>query len=384
MRRIAGVEIGENVVRLVVRNGNAPALTFEAPYLPDRLETAVALLADAAGRVTTISLAIGLAHLHVKQVKLPPVSNAARRQMLTVEPERWFALEQGRETAIALSAAGDIALAADGAFVHRCVQALESWAPVQRIEAAPMALARLLNAEGHRSAVAPLDAGLGERGMVELVDGALHTVRRARSGDVGDAPHAPTLSSAVDARFGVALGTSLALDGTLETMLLTPALEQRFRSVQRRRVTGWAAAASIALVTAAVAAGASRDRALMALEAEIDVARTRAASADTLMSRVLTADRELAAITTTTAQRPDVPAALAALGARLPVEAVAQRVRVVGAEWQVEGNTTTAAAVLAALAAEPRFDNVRFLAPSNRFRDGTEDRETFAIAFVVR
>jgi hypothetical protein len=56
----------------------------------------------------------------------------------------------------------------------------------------------------------------------------------------------------------------------------------------------------------------------------------------------------------------------------------------VGNEWQVEGNATTASAVLAAFAAEPGFEKVRFLAPSNRFRDGADDRETFAIAFVVR
>jgi hypothetical protein len=95
-------------------------------------------------------------------------------------------------------------------------------------------------------------------------------------------------------------------------------------------------------------------------------------------------DRELAAISTSSTSRADVVAALAALGSRLPLEAVAQRVRVVGNEWQVEGNAKTASAVLAAFAAEPRFERVRFLAPSNRFRDGTEDRETFAIAFALR
>jgi hypothetical protein len=92
----------------------------------------------------------------------------------------------------------------------------------------------------------------------------------------------------------------------------------------------------------------------------------------------------MAAISTTVSSRVDALAALASIGARLPDEAVAQRVRMAGNEWQVEGNAATASAVLAALAAEPRFERVRFLAPSNRFRDGTEDRETFAIAFAVR
>jgi hypothetical protein len=128
----------------------------------------------------------------------------------------------------------------------------------------------------------------------------------------------------------------------------------------------------------------SRERLLTALETELASARTSAAPGLTLSMQAMAIDRELAAISTTTTSRADVVAAMAALGTRLPVKAVAQRVRVVGDEWQVEGNAETAAAVLAALAAEPTFDKVRFLAPSNRFREGTEDRETFAIAFALR
>jgi hypothetical protein len=381
---VVGIEIGADRVRAVVRSRGGRLSTYELPFVPERINEMVTQLATAAGDVRGIGLAIGLAHLHVKQVKLPPVAHAARRQMLIVEPERWFAVQPGASTAVALTPDGDIALAADGTTVDACVRALSRWSAVRRIEAAPMALARALGAAGHPSSSAALDAGIGEVGAIETKDGVLRSVRRARASDLAAAPASPSLAKDLDPAFSVALGAALDFDGTIDAMLLTPWLERGFISAQRRRVVTWATAALLAISAAGWAAGASRERLLSALESELIAARRTATPGVELSSRVMAIDRELAAISTTTASRPDIAAALAALGARLPRAAVAQRVRVVGREWQVEGNAQTAAAVLAALAAEPAFEKVRFLAPSNRFRDGTADRETFAIAFAFR
>jgi len=188
----------------------------------------------------------------------------------------------------------------------------------------------------------------------------------------------------LDGAFSVAHGAALSFDGAIDAMLLTPSIERGFVSAQRRRFMTWSVAAMAAVGLMVWSVGVSRSRLLDTLTSEVAAARDAATEGNASVVRALTIDRELAAITTTTADRADALAALAALGARLPVEAVAQRVRMVGNEWQVEGNATTASAVLAALAAEPGFEKVRFLAPSNRFRDGADDRETFAIAFVVR
>ncbi len=384
MSGVVGIEIGADRVRAVVRSRGGRLSTYELPFQPERLDEMVTQLSTAAGDVRGIGLAIGLAHLHVKQVKLPPVAHAARRQMLIVEPERWFAVQPGASTAVALTPDGDIALAADGTIVDACVRALSRWSAVRRIEAAPMALARALAAAGHPSSSAALDAGTGEVGAIETRDGVLRSVRRARATDLAAAPASPSLAKDLDPAFSVALGAALGFDGTVDAMLLTPWLERGFVSEQRRRVVMWATAALLAIGAAGWAAGASRERLLSALESELIAARRTATTGVEMSSRVMAIDRELAAISTTTASRSDVAAGLAALGARLPKAAVAQRVRVVGKEWQVEGNTQTAAAVLAALAAEPAFEKVRFLAPSNRFRDGTTDRETFAIAFAFR
>jgi hypothetical protein len=382
--KLAGIEIGRERVRAVVRTRGGTLHTYEMPCATERLDDMVAQLSAAAGDVSAIGLAIGLAHLHVKQVKLPPVPHAARRQMLAVEPERWFAVSQGTPTAVSLAPDGDIALAADGAYVDACVRAFSAWAPVQRVEAAPLALARALNAAGHRTTVAAIDAASGEVGLVETRDGALRTVRRARAADLAAPPVSPPASPGLDPAFSVALGAALGFDASLDGMLLTPALERGFVAATRRRVITWAAAAAVAVTTVIWSAGVARQRVLDALGNQLTVAQAKSRTGSELALRAMSIDRELAAISTTTRTRPDVLTAFASLGVRLPKDAVAQRVRVVGAEWQVEGNAKKAAAVLAALASEPQFEKVRFLAPSNRFREGAEDRETFAIAFAIR
>ncbi len=384
MSRTLGVEIGSTRLRAVVLRGRGTPAVFDRPFTLERIDEIVAELAALVGDVSGIGLAIGLAHLHVKQVALPPVTHGARRQMLSVEPERWFAVPGGANTAIALDVTGTIALAADGALVETCVRAFAALAPVQRVEAAPMAMVRALQANAITTAAMPLDAGPGEQGRIEVVNGALQSVRRMRAVDGEPFADISIDSSRVDAAFLTAFGASIALDGGTDAMLLTPALEQRFFAHRRRRVITWASAAAVAICTAGWSFGVSRDRLLQALHVEVASARNGAVEGTAAFSRVVTLDRELAAITATAAARSDVLAALAAVGAKLPVEAVAQRIRIVGTEWQVEGNAVTASAVLAALAAEPRFQNVRFLAPSNRFRDGTTERETFAIAFALR
>ncbi|MDZ7631063.1 MAG: hypothetical protein U5K74_06885 [Gemmatimonadaceae bacterium] len=245
-------------------------------------------------------------------------------------------------------------------------------------------MARALVAAGHATTTAALDAGIGEVGSIETKDGALRSVRRARASDLAASPVSPPLAKDLDPAFSVALGAALAFDGDIDAMLLTPTLERGYVAAQRRQVLGWATAAVVAVCASIWAAGLSRERLLTALERELAASRASAAIGLQLSSQAMSIDRELAAIASTSTSRADVVAAMAALGARLPVAAVAQRVRVVGNEWQVEGNAETAAAVLAALAAEPTFERVRFLAPSNRFREGAEDRETFAIAFALR
>jgi hypothetical protein len=379
-----GIEIGVGRVRAVVRGRRGASQTFDVPWTTDALDTAVSELQARVGDAASIALSFGLGHLHVKQVKLPPVTHAARRQMLMVEPDRWFANANSDSTAIALDADGGLALAADGDFVEACVTAFSRWAPVLRVEAAPMSVARAFRWAGVNGAYAVLDASPGEVGIVQVDDGALRMVRRVRLSDNAPSMHGATEVPGVETPFVTAFGATLPADTVTGTQLLTVALEHGFASVRQRRTAAWSVAALAAVCTAVWSLGVSRERTLDAIGSAVADARAAAAPGQAAVARTLLIDREMAAISTTVSSRVDALAALASIGARLPDEAVAQRVRMAGNEWQVEGNAATASAVLAALAAEPRFERVRFLAPSNRFRDGTEDRETFAIAFAVR
>jgi hypothetical protein len=72
---------------------------------------------------------------------------------------------------------------------------------------------------------------------------------------------------------------------------------------------------------------------------------------------------------------------LAALGRRLPPDAVVQGLRADGDTWQVDGVARDAAAVVPALDADPRFVDVRSAAPSSRVEGAGGARETFSVAF---
>lgn len=229
-----------------------------------------------------------------------------------------------------------------------------------------------------------VDAGPGELGVVQIADGALRSVRRLRAADVDHPALTVTDIPGVATPFIAAYGAALASEHDPGDMLLTPTLAHRFATAQRRRLGVWAVAALAAVCTAVWSLGVSRERMRDMLERDVADARRAAAAGDQAIVRARTIDRELEAIAGTSSGRAGALESLAALGVRLPRQAVAQRIRMTGTEWQVEGNAATASAVLAALAADPHFDRVRFLAPSNRFRDGTTNRETFAIAFTVR
>jgi len=58
--------------------------------------------------------------------------------------------------------------------------------------------------------------------------------------------------------------------------------------------------------------------------------------------------------------------------------------RASAADWQIDGTALDAAAIVPLLDRDDRFEDVRFLSASSRFRDGDRTYETFSIAFRVR
>jgi hypothetical protein len=157
------------------------------------------------------------------------------------------------------------------------------------------------------------------------------------------------------------------VDGALEAMLLPDAL-----------------AARTALVLALWSLERERDRRLVRIREEMALVAPRAREAVELRDRLAAIDREGEAITEVTRRRPDPLHVLAALGERLPAGATVLRVQVRGDDWQIDGTAPDAAAIVPLLDRDERFEGVRFLSASARFREGDRTYGTFSIALRVR
>jgi hypothetical protein len=93
---------------------------------------------------------------------------------------------------------------------------------------------------------------------------------------------------------------------------------------------------------------------------------------------------EAATIREITANRADPFGALAAISAALPREATVLSARVTGNDWQIDGTTSDASTLVPLLDRHERFDSVRFLSASSRYRESNRSYETFSIALRFR
>lgn len=385
MSRRVGVVLGADraLAALAGRRGGAPRAVAEAPFDPARPGEAVASLRAALGEVDAIALAVGLAHLTPRAVRLPPAPAAARVRALALEPDRFFAVAPGEPVGVALAADGALAFAMPAGPLEAWVAAFAQWAPVGGVEPAPVPLARALAARGAADGCVVLPAGPGEQGLVDVAGGRVLGVRRTPAADDAGAAAAP--ASDAEPELLAALGAAEAADVPLPEQLLTGGLARRAAARARRRLLAWGAAAAAACAFAVWALDRRQTRTLAALDVALARAASEARPALTLAERARVLDRELAAGGASGAAGDsvvgDAALVLGALGARLPAGAVVQRVRAAGAEWQVDGSARDAAAVLAALASEPVFRDVRVLAPSASFVEAGGARESFSVAF---
>jgi hypothetical protein len=136
---------------------------------------------------------------------------------------------------------------------------------------------------------------------------------------------------------------------------------------------------------ALLAADQWRERTLRALEGDVAARREGAAAGEAAQAARARLDAESAYLSQAGAtRRQGTLGALAAISNALPPDAVIVSARAEGREWQVEGTAASAAALVPRLDQDGRFENVRILSASARFRDGPRTRETFAIALRVR
>jgi Tfp pilus assembly protein PilN len=362
--------------------GDRPRALAEADWDPAHPAAAVAVLASRLGRVGRIALGLGLDSLHVKHVDLPQASTAIRRQMVAVEPDRFFPVQDER---VVIGLAGDVAFAADQTMLERWVEAFETWAPVESVEASPVALARALAPQGDGRYAFPL--GDGSAGVIDVRGGAFAAARHVAAGAADEArtgaQAVPTVRG-VPANSLAAWGAALGLDGDVDAMMLDGAQRRIVERRRVRRLAGAAAACAIALGFSLWALDRSRDDVLARLTAEQTALETRAAPAAALQTRLTALDQEAAVSRRVSADRSDPLRVLAALGERLPRDVTVLNARAMGDEWRIDGTSTNAAAILPALDGDPRFADARFLAATARYREGGKTYESFSLAFRAK
>src|SRR3989442_3144997 len=178
-----GVELGARAIRGVRVEGwpHAGTRAVEIEWDRENPEEALHSLRQHLGAARRIAVAVDLPLLCAKRVQLPALPAAERRNILRLEPERFFAI-RGEEVVPAVGGWGgadnDLVFAVREGPLAGWVAALERIAPVELVEPVPAALSRVL-ARGHvTDAVTLFDAGADGIGLVEIRGGHVAAARR--------------------------------------------------------------------------------------------------------------------------------------------------------------------------------------------------------------
>lgn len=379
------VELTPTHLRAVVASGwrDVPLRSTDIAWNPADAAPGLAALREWGGKIDAIAVAVGLGLLHVARVDLPPAPDEARERMLALESDRFFA--SVAPLWVAIAPGGDVAFAADAGALDDWCASLERWAPLVRVDAAPVALARALGREV--TGQYRVDAALGEHGFIAIRGGIVSAVRRIPLA-LGESPGTPLPArGAIPASHLAAWGALLGEDAAEGGTLASPSRRGTFAARRKRRLRVAAVAAVAGLALATAAADRWRERTVRALEDEIATLREGAAPGEAALAARARLDAEIAHLARSERARSGaagVLGALAAISNALPPDAVILNAHAVGRDWQIDGTASSAAALVPRLDQAGRFEQVRFLGASSRFRDGARTRETFSIALRVR
>src|SRR5438067_1591637 len=119
------------------------------------------------GQAGGIAVALGVPLLFLKPIRLPPLGESEKRNILRLEPERFFPV-RAEEIVPAVRGDDDLVFAAKEALLATWVAALEKLGPVEVIEPGPLALARALAQARLTDAVVLLDGRDDGIGVVEI------------------------------------------------------------------------------------------------------------------------------------------------------------------------------------------------------------------------
>lgn len=390
---------------------------LQIPWDPEEPEEAISVLRDHYGRVSNVSAAVDLRLLHVKRLRLPEVSARERRRILSLEPERFLPV-RGVDLAFAVLEDGDVVFAVPEARLMAWSKALRTLGALERIEPAPVAIARALTKLHSEDALLLRDGGGRGVEMTDVQGGRLVSARRVY-GEIEDAVgeldgqgtnaararllyltpwdeseakaltetrqdlevKPPPAPADLDPSYIAAYGAALQPGESWREALLTAEMEREITWRHRGRLAIATLAFAAALVFAMASLDTYRARAERTLDSRIATLRQQAAPALDLQSRSETLLRELSALAEIREGRPDVLSGLLELSQNLPVGSWLQSLRITDGEWQIDGYARDAAALIPLLEAGPGFEEVRFLSGTNRTRVGGETYENFSLAF---
>jgi hypothetical protein len=424
---LAGLQLGVHQVRAVVLTQwpRRRAQAFEVPFDPERPDEAVDTLRALIGTPRRIAVAIDLQLLRTKRVTLPALSAADRRNILLLEPERFFAV-RGDEIVPAVRADDELVFAVAASSLARWIEAIERIGPVDLVEPAPGALARALATASIGDALVVFD---GQDAGIAIAEISRQRVTRARrpydtlprvaavlAADGFPTPGCTTayLDPWTDARhvalaglfpnvsleplpalgpahhgvgvagtFAVAYGTALALDDAppLAETLVSPAHAVKIRRRRVRALGAAAAACAAAFLFALSSLDSRREREAIDLDAASVALTAHAAPALAMQAELASLTQRSEAMRAIGVERPDPLHVLHALSIALPPGAFVREIRGEGLDWQVDGYAPNASATLAALGAGTAFRDVHFLSATNRAQIANRAYESFALAF---
>ncbi|HEY0351420.1 MAG TPA: hypothetical protein VGC48_04815, partial [Gemmatimonadales bacterium] len=302
-----GLELGPELVRAVRidRWGKGTQL-LELHWNPDVPSEMVAAVRANLGVAGRLAVTLDLSFLFGKQVRLPPVSAAEKRRIVSLEPERFFPV-RAEELVLAARDEDNLVFALRASVLGHWLEALEAIGPVELVEPAPVSLARVLGRVGAGEATILLQEKNGSVGIAEVGGGRLRRLRRTsdpagllpaggeESGQVyfrplnGDQGWRPLEGAAAGAGAlpsiaGVApshlaaYGAAMGLGSPLAEALIPADLARRIRGRRRRSMVFGVLACILALGFALFALDGFRSRMMRKLDSEIAAIRQPAES----------------------------------------------------------------------------------------------------------
>jgi Tfp pilus assembly protein PilN len=375
-------------------------------------DDAVATLRDRFGTGNRIAVAVDVSALLVKRLTLPALSPEQRRQIVALDPERYFPV---RDANLVVGVRDDdLVVAAHAQQFDRLVDALSTLGVVESVEPAPMALARHLASVGMAGgALVVADPHDRDAAVALLEAGCVANLRKvpATSSDISDAlqgidaaaapaflfPWQDQLAAAIAETSGVECQTVPAPPGTTDSFAAAmgawlgltspPELALISKRLQRRMaVRGWrrAALAGSALLLALALCLWSidyrRERSLMLIERRVADQQDEASQVQTLLADVAAAEAEVSTLAAVARNRHDPLEVLLLVNRLLPQNSYLRSLHVAAHEWELDGYARDAARLIPTLEESEVLADVRFRTATTRVQLNNEAYESFSLA----